>query len=110
MQSGLRFRLATPADGASIASIYRPYVTDAATSFEIEAPSPDEMARRIAAGLLLAPWLVCVDGHDQVVGYAYAGRHRERAAYQWSCDVTVYIHADHHRRGIGRALYDRLLG
>jgi L-amino acid N-acyltransferase YncA len=110
MPPGLHFRLATPADGAAIAAIYRPYVTDAVTSFELEAPGAEEMARRIGAGLLLAPWLVCVDGNDQVLGYAYAGRHRDRAAYQWSCDVTVYIHADHHRRGIGRALYDRLLG
>jgi len=110
MQPGLHFRLATPADGASIAAIYRPYVTDAATSFELTPPTAEEMARRITAGLPLAPWLVCVDDSGQVLGYAYAGRHRDRAAYQWSCDVTVYIHGDQHRRGIGRALYDRLLG
>ena len=109
MQSGLHFRLATPADGAAIAAIYRPYVTDAATSFELAPPDGDEMARRIAAGLVLAPWLVCSDDDAQVLGYAYAGRHRDRAAYQWSVDVTVYIHADHHRRGIGRALYLPLL-
>jgi L-amino acid N-acyltransferase YncA len=110
MPDGLHFRLATPADGAAIAAIYRPYVTDAATSFELEAPDADEMARRITTGLLFAPWLVCSDDADQVLGYAYAGRHRDRAAYQWSVDVTVYIHAAHHRRGIGRALYQRLLG
>ena len=44
-----------------------------------------------------------------MLGYAYASRHRERAAYQWSVDVSVYVRADAHRRGIGRALYTALL-
>ena len=44
-----------------------------------------------------------------VVGYAYGSQHRDRASYRWSADVTVYVSADHHRRGIGRALYEPLL-
>jgi L-amino acid N-acyltransferase YncA len=43
-----------------------------------------------------------------VVGYAYASPHRDRAAYRWSVDVTVYVHRAHHRRGIGRRLYETL--
>ncbi len=66
------------------------------------------MAGRIQSVLALAPWLVCAgpDGHLQ--GYAYASRHHERAAYRWSVDVAVYISAAHHRRGVGRALYETL--
>lgn len=101
-------RMASTADAADIAAIYRPYVTDAVTSFEVDAPGPDEMAARIQAVQLRAPWLVCTDAGGAVIGYAYASRHHERAAYQWSLDVAVYIHAAHHRRGVGRALYDKL--
>jgi phosphinothricin acetyltransferase len=53
------------------------------------------------------PWLVCVGGGD-VAGYAYASQHHERAAYQWSANVSVYIHAEHRGRGLGRALYAAL--
>ncbi len=98
-------RMARPGDGAEIAAIYRPSVIDAVTSFEIEAPDGAEMQRRIEAVLAVAPWLVCVGPGGDVVGYAYAARHRERPAYQWSVDATVYIRADYHRRGVGRALY-----
>jgi len=99
-----RIRMATVSDGAAAAAIYRPYVTDAATSFEVEPPSADDMARRIGSVLALAPWLI----YEDALGYAYASRHHERAAYQWSVDVAVYVRAGHHRRGIGRALYDVL--
>ncbi len=100
-----QIRMARVADAAEIAAIYQPSVIDAATSFEVDAPDGGEMGRRIEAVLAVAPWLVCIGSAGDVVGYAYASRHRERAAYQWSVDVTVYIRADHHRRGVGRALY-----
>jgi phosphinothricin acetyltransferase len=113
-------RLAEPRDAAALAAIYAPSVTDSPASFEEIAPDAAEMARRLAANLAFAPWLVLEDdaaaeyshaleGAGHVVGYAYASRHRERAAYQWSVDVTVYVRADQHRRGVGRALYQLLL-
>jgi len=104
----LDIRMATAADADDIAAIYRPYVTDAVTSFEVEAPTPAEMAKRIDAVLVMAPWLACSEGGGAPIGYAYASRHHERAAYQWSVDVAVYVHAAHHRRGVGRALYRTL--
>ena len=100
-------RLATVADAARIAAIYAPYVTAAATSFEIDPPSADEMGRRIVATVERWPWLVCERDHE-VLGYAYATRHHERAAYQWSVDVSVYVDDRVHGRGIGRALYTSL--
>jgi L-amino acid N-acyltransferase YncA len=106
--SGWPIRMAAVDDAAEIAAIYRPYVTDAATSFELEAPGADEVAKRIAAVLAFAPWLVYTGADGALAGYAYASRHRARAAYQWSVDVTVYIRAEHHRRGVGRALYSSL--
>jgi len=101
-------RLATAEDAEAIAGIYAPYVTGRPTSFETEAPSAEEMRRRIVQTLPVLPWLVWVEA-SVVGGYAYARRHRERAAYQWSVEVSVYLDEAFHRRGIGRALYSVLL-
>ncbi|HEY7374709.1 MAG TPA: arsinothricin resistance N-acetyltransferase ArsN1 family B [Polyangia bacterium] len=101
-------RMARGADAGQVAAIYRPYVTDAATSFETEPPTEAEMAGRIEAALRFAPWLVCAGAGGEILGYAYASRHRERAAYRWAVDVAVYVDAAHHRRGVGRALYQWL--
>jgi L-amino acid N-acyltransferase YncA len=101
-------RMATAGDAGEVAAIYRPYVTEAATSFETEPPDASAMAKRIESALAFAPWLVCTDADGPVLGYAYASRHRDRLAYQWSVDVAVYVQPGHHRRGLGRALYQRL--
>jgi phosphinothricin acetyltransferase len=101
-------RIATARDAAAIAAIYRPYVTDAVTSFEVDPPGAADIAARIEAVLARTPWLVSTGADGAAIGYAYASRHHERAAYQWSVDVAVYIHAGHHRRGVGRRLYEKL--
>jgi phosphinothricin acetyltransferase len=101
-------RLATADDAAAIAAIYAPYVRETPITFEIEVPGTAEIADRIERTLNGHPWLVCVcDG--SVLGYAYGASYRTRAAYQWSVELTVYVRADCHRRGIGRALYTALL-
>jgi phosphinothricin acetyltransferase len=103
-----RIRLATPEDAEAIAAIYAHYVEHTPISFEVAPPAVNEMRRRIERTLPRFPYLVCeTDGG--VVGYAYAGRHHERAAYDWSCEVSVYVKHGMHRRGIGRALYAALL-
>lgn len=99
-------RLATPADGAALAAIYAPAIAEP-TSFELERPSPAEMARRVSTTLLRTPWLVC-EHQDRVLGYTYAGPHRDRPAYQWSVEVSAYVSAGFHRRGVARALYTSL--
>jgi L-amino acid N-acyltransferase YncA len=109
MNTRATIRMADLSDGAAVSAVYGPYVSDAATSFELEPPTPAEMSRRIEGTLAWAPWLVCQDDDGEVLGYAYASRHRDRAAYQWSVDLAVYIGGQHHRRGVGRALYDRLI-
>ena len=100
-------RLATPEDGDALAEIYRPAVTDSVISFELEAPDGEEMGRRVAKILARTPWLVC-ERDGTVLGYAYASPHRDRAAYQWSVDVSAYVHPDARRLGVGRALYTSL--
>ncbi|MEM7199035.1 MAG: N-acetyltransferase family protein [Planctomycetota bacterium] len=97
-------RLALPSDAAALSAIYRPIVEGTWTSFETEAPSPREMAERAAQALRFAPWIVVEDA-GAVTGYAYACRHRERAAYRWAVEVSVYLDAAHRGRGLGRRLY-----
>ncbi len=105
---GTRIRFAEPGDAAAILAIYAPYVESTAISFELEPPSVEEMAARMAKISSQYPWLVC-EVDSRVAGYVYACPHRERAAYRWSVDVTVYVDAAYRRRGIGRALYTSLL-
>ncbi len=107
MSGMVRIRMAQEPDAEPVAAIYRPWVERSAVSAELEAPGREEMARRIAASTPQAPWLVC-EGPDGIWGYAYASRHRERAAYKWSVDVAVYVREDRFRKGVGRALYESL--
>lgn len=94
-------------DAARIATIYAPFCEETTVSFETLAPTPEEIARRIERVTARYPWLVWTpDG--EVTGYAYASPHRERAAYQWSVDVAIYLDAAHRGRGGGRLLYTEL--
>ncbi len=94
-------------DGEACARVYRPYVENATYSFEAKPPDGAEMAGRIESVGAEHAWLVGeVDG--RVAGFTYASPHRAREAYRWTCEVSVYIDPEHHRRGLGRALYQAL--
>lgn len=105
---GPTIRIALPSDAQAIADIYAPIVRDTTVSFELEPPSAQEMGTRVSATLSTLPWLVSLDEHGSINGYVYAGKHRDRAAYQWSVDVTAYVRTDSRRQGVGRRLYARL--
>jgi phosphinothricin acetyltransferase len=100
-------RLATEADAAQVRDIYASFCADSPVSFEIEPPSVDEMSRRIAAIMQKFPWLVC-ERDGEILGYVYAHAFRDRIAYQWSSEVTVYIRERLRRGGLGQALYTSL--
>lgn len=103
----IQLRLAKPDDSGDILAIYAPYIEKTSFTFETDVPSPEAFAERISSYLESWPWLVCeVDG--VIAGYAYAARYRERVAYQWSVESSVYIHDDHQRKGIARILYSAL--
>ena len=102
-------RLAIPADAEALRAIYAPVVRDTVISFEYEVPDSAEIARRVERTLAWAPWLVACDPTGHVLGYAYGGRYRERAAYDWIIETSVYIGADARRRGVGQQLYVALL-
>ncbi|MBB5714207.1 GNAT family N-acetyltransferase [Sphingomonas aerophila] len=106
----IALRAATPDDAGAIAAIYAPHVTAGIASFELEAPDAAIMAARMASAGELYPWLVATEGPDgAVLGYAYAGRFREREAYRWTVETTIYLASHAHRRGIGRQLYEALI-
>jgi L-amino acid N-acyltransferase YncA len=100
----LSLRLAETADAAEIAAIYAPVVRETVISFETAPPGDEEMANRIRTTLPTYPWLVCEDDGN-LLGYAYAGSHRSREAYRWSVDVSVYVHSEYRRSGVGEGLY-----
>ncbi len=99
-------RVASAGDADAILAIYAPNVSDEFVSFELEVPTPEEMRGRIVATLATHPWLVWEVG-GRVAGYAYASKHRERLAYQWSADVSCYVDRAARGRGVGKALYHR---
>ena len=103
----MEIRLATPTDAPGIAAIYRPYVEGTVISFELTPPADADMAGRISRVIAELPWLVCEEA-GAILGYAYASRHHDRAAYQWSVDTSVYVHEAQRRRGLGHALYTEL--
>lgn len=102
-------RLATADDAARVRDIYAPFCEYTPVSFEVEPPSVEVMRQRIEKTLTMYPWLIC-EGHGEILGYAYASSHRERAAYRWSVDMSVYVSDRWRRLGIGRALYISLIG
>ena len=104
----LLVRDATADDAVACAAIYAPYVTGTTVTFETEPPDAPEMARRIAKAQDRHAFLVLEEGGD-VVGYAYGGPFKERAAYRWSCEVSVYLADGRRGRGGGRRLYEALL-
>lgn len=95
-------------DAGAVAAVYAPYVLDTAVSFETEAPTAAVMAQRVSETLATHPWLVA-DRNGEVVGYAYAGKHSQRAAYRWTVNVTVYVRGQERGGGVGRSLYRVLL-
>lgn len=105
MESEIRF--VSINDAKMILDIYRPYVQDTAISFEITVPTEEEMQNRIDKVMREYPWLVSTSS-GLINGYAYASRHRNRAAYQWSVDVSIYVKQNAHEKGIGKELYQAL--
>jgi len=96
-------------DIPEIIEIYNPFITKTTVSFEEEPVSAQEMQRRIRQvqdqGL---PWY-CIEVEDKVAGYAYASRWRERPAYRFTVETTIYLSPTYTGRGIGRSLFSTLL-
>ncbi len=101
-------RPANSTDADQILAIYAPYIYHSAITFETEVPSAEDFKARVARIIEKYPWLVCEE-EGQIIGYAYAGGHRDRIAYQWSVEISVYINEAAHGRGVATHLYQALL-
>ena len=103
----LLIRDATPEDAGRLLEIYGPYVEDTAISFEYVTPGLEEFQNRIRSISAKYPYLV-IEQEGRILGYAYAGVFKGRAAYDRSCEVTIYLDRHERRRGLGRRLYEAL--
>jgi phosphinothricin acetyltransferase len=99
-------RPAAPQDSPAIHAIYAPIVAGTHISFELEPPSAEEVRRRMEAAPV--PWLVH-ESEAEIVGFASAGPFRERAAYRWTAEMSIYVAERVRLRGVGRALGEALL-
>jgi L-amino acid N-acyltransferase YncA len=102
-----QIRLVTESDAAALLEIYAPYVSGTSITFETEVPDAASFGKRISHYLDFCPWLVS-ESDGVITGYAYASRYRERVAYQWSVECSVYIHPSFMRYGLASALYKTL--
>ncbi len=100
-------RSAQPADVPAMLSIYDEFVRNTAVSFEYETPTPQEFSERLRAHIAVYPWLV-YEENGAVLGYAYAGRAFERAAYAWNAEISCYLAPQARGRGVGRRLYAQI--
>ncbi len=101
-------RLAHEGDAQRCLSIYAPIVRETPISFEIEPPSEEEFRQRIVSILQQMPWLVC-EINGELLGYAYASTYRQRAAFQWCVESSIYVSGAHRRKGVAKALYTSLI-
>ena len=103
----ITIRTAKPSDADKLLEIYAPYVEKTAITFEYEVPSVDEFRQRIENTLKKYPYIVAIKD-DKIVGYAYAGTFKSRAAYDWDVELSVYLDMKCRRRGIGELLYEKM--
>lgn len=108
MSRPAQLRTAAPADAPAMLAIYTPFVTDTIVSFETTPPTPDEFAERVHQYRTRYACLV-LERDGTLLGYAYGGPHRARAAYRWSVETSVYLAPAAQGQGLGRVLYGALL-
>ena len=103
----ITFRIAKVEDASRILEIYAYYVENTAVSYEYDVPSLEEFTERIRNILVKYPYIVAEED-GRIVGYIYASRFAQRAAYGWAAGTSIYIDREYHRRGIGKLLYEKL--
>lgn len=100
-------KIADEKDAAELLEIYRPYVEKTAVTFEYDVPDVKEFSQRIKNIKQKYPYIKAVsDG--KIVGYAYASVFKDRSAYDWSVETSVYVKEDCKKYGIGSLLYEKL--
>lgn len=107
MSSSIKIRLASEDDAEELLKIYEPYVRKTAVTFEYDVPSVEEFRTRIKNVLVKFPYLIAEE-NSVILGYAYVGIFKNRPAYDWDVESSIYVRTDMRRNGVGRLLYDSL--
>ncbi|MGI5935704.1 MAG: GNAT family N-acetyltransferase [Oscillospiraceae bacterium] len=103
----MRIERVTASDAAELLAIYEPYVRDTAISFEYEVPTLEEFQSRIINISSKYPYIKAVD-NGEILGYAHANTFKNRKAYDWAVETTIYVKQGRHGMGIGKSLYNAL--
>lgn len=103
----MKIRLVKPSDCKQILEIYHQYINTEIT-FEDELPSENDFLKRIEEINEFYPYLI-LEEKEKIIGYAYAHRLRERAAYQWIAELSIYFDKNSTSKGYGKILYEKLL-
>ena len=106
-ENDIYIRVANLSDAEVLRNIYAPYVEETAITFEYEVPTIEEFTRRVKKVLERYPYLVAVS-ENEIVGYAYASPLKERKAYDWAVELSIYVKQDCRGKGVGRKLYNKL--
>jgi L-amino acid N-acyltransferase YncA len=101
-------RFVAPEDAARICDIYNHFVQHTTITFEEQPVAPEQMRQRIVETVPALPWLVWVE-EGQLQGFCYARKWKQRSAYRYSVETTIYLRAGSIRRGIGTQLYGALM-
>lgn len=104
----ITMRKATTADAEGILAVYAPYILNTTITYEYEIPTVEEFQERIRKITEFYPYLVCED-EGEIVGYAYASQHMERAAFRWGAEISIYIKKEYHGNGIAAKLYEQII-
>lgn len=104
----IKLRIAESGDAEGVLSIYTPYVTETSVTFDYDVEEAKVFCQKIDEMLKEFPWVIA-EHEGRIIGYAYAKRHRDRAAYNWCAESSIYVHADFHGKGLAKLLYEALL-
>ena len=107
MKNNIIIRVASTEDAQTLLEIYRPYVEHTAITFEYDVPDIEEFMNRIKNTKKTYPYLVA-EYQGEILGYAYAGAFKERAAYDWAVETSIYVRQNQKRMGVGSLLYEKL--
>ena len=112
MEEAVCVRAAAPEDAEQLLEIYTPFVISedsslSNVSFELAAPDVEEFRQRIQDISKQFPYLVG-EVNGQILGYVYCHPYRERLAYQWAVEVTIYLAPAGQGKGLGRLLYETM--
>ena len=103
----MQIRMAAEEDARALLDIYTPYVEKTAITFEVTVPTLDEFLSRMHETMKRFPYLVATE-NENILGYAYTGPFKEREAYDWAVETSIYVRMGMTRSGIGGKLYEAL--